>query len=376
MANTIVPQRLLGALAESDTRYNAPDVTSYTSENRWTIEPKYSSYEDKDTMMLSHKKTQNTTRRRVIWLMLASLLLTACGGPVPAKTYTIGVVNYAAFLEAVLAGFKARMAELGYVEGQNVTYLYHGVLEPDPQVIEHEVKSLLDQKVDLFLTLGTRPTLTAKKATVGTHIPVVFAPLINPVGEGIVESITRPGGNVTGVQNGDTIPKALEWLHNIVPQTTRVHVIYHPKDTVSLTSIKSLSAIATSLGVELVLDEVHSPQEAIGAIEALPRDAALFFVPTARLEPLSTLIEVAAKRGIAVGANNHREGALITYAGSFPAMGQQAARLADQILKGTKPADLPVETAEYFLHINLRTATAIGLDIPDAILHQADMVMR
>ena len=269
-----------------------------------------------------------------------------------------------------------------YVEGKNVTYLYHGVLAPDPQVIEREVKSLMDQKVDLFLTLGTRPALVAKKALAGTAIPVVFAPVINPVGEGIVENLSRPGGNATGVQDGDTLPKALEWLHKIAPQATKVYVLYHPKDNVAHASIKPLRDIAPSLGVELVLDEVSTPGEAIAAIETLPQGAAIFVVPTPSLEPLSALIEVAVQHGIAVGASNHsylssmKAGAVVTYAGSFPAIGQQAARLADQIVKGTKPADLPVETAEHFLHINIHTATAIGLDIPDEYLRQADMVVR
>ena len=332
--------------------------------------------------MLGHPKAQNTNAGLILCVILAGLLLTACGGTTPAKTYTIGVVNYVPALEPVLTGFKARMAESGYVEGKNVTYIYHGVLEPDPQVIEHEVKGLLGQKVDLFLTLGTRPALVAKNALAGTAIPVVFAPVINPVGEGIVESLIRPGGNATGVQDGDTLPKALEWLHKIVPQAAQVYVIYHPRDTVAHASIKPLHAIAPSLGVELVLAEVHSPEEARAAIATLPKDAAIFVVPTPSLEPLSALIEVAVQHGIAVGASNHsylssmKAGAVVTYAGSFPAMGQQAARLVDQIVKGTKPADLPVETAERFLHINLQTATAIGLDIPDELLRQADMVVR
>src|SRR5690349_4832389 len=114
--------------------------------------------------LLGHTKTPHTTTRRALYLMLTGLLLTACGGATPAKTYTVGVVNYVPALEPVLTGFKARMAALGHVEGKNITYIYHGVLKPEPQVIEHEVKRLLDQKVDLCLTLGTRPALVAKKA--------------------------------------------------------------------------------------------------------------------------------------------------------------------------------------------------------------------
>jgi ABC-type uncharacterized transport system substrate-binding protein len=122
----------------------------------------------KDKTMLTHKAAQNTTTRMVISLMLISLLLTACGGTPSSKTYIIGVVNYVPALESVLAGFKARMAELGYVEGQNVAYLYDGVLANASEVLSGEVKRLLDQKVALLLTMGTQPTLAAQKAIAGT----------------------------------------------------------------------------------------------------------------------------------------------------------------------------------------------------------------
>jgi putative ABC transport system substrate-binding protein len=327
-----------------------------------------------------HVQTRPRARWLIlVWLLVLSALLAACGGTPQAKTYTIGVVNYVPSLDQVLGGFKARMTELGYVEGQNVTYIYHGATAPDTQSIDREVKSLQNQKIDMFLTMGTLPTLTAKSAVAGTDTPVVFAPVINPVEEGAVESINHPGGNVTGVQNGYTIAKALEWLHKIVPQATKIYVIYNPKDEVALTSIKSLPEVASKLGLELVLDQVHTREEALGAINVMPKDAALFLVPAPSLNPMSAVIETAVKRGIVVGSNSHADlqaGALVTYAASFSAMGNQAARMADQILKGTKPGDLPVETAEFLLKINLKTANAIGLDIPDAILKQAAEVVR
>jgi putative ABC transport system substrate-binding protein len=268
---------------------------------------------------------------------------------------------------------------LGYLEGKNITYIYHGSMQPDPQVIAREVQSLRDQKVDVFLTLGTLPTLAAKQATANTDIPVVFAPVINPVEEGVVSSLTRPSGHVTGVQNGDALPKAMEWLHKIVPQATQVHVIYHPQDSVARTATQSLSAIASALGVELVVNVAHNHEEAQSVIATLPNEAAIFLVPTPSLSPLSVLIEAAINRGIAVGADNpvnFKAGGLFVYTADYAAMGQQAARLTDQIFKGTQPADLPVETAEYFLRINLQTAKAINLDIPDEILRQASSIMR
>jgi putative ABC transport system substrate-binding protein len=315
----------------------------------------------------------------LICLVLIGLLLTACGRPAPVNTYTIGVVNYVSVLEPVLEGFKARMAELGYVEGQNITYLYRGVLAADSEVITHEIHSLLNHKIDLFLTLGTLPTLTAKHVLEVTNIPLVFAPVINPVEEGIVKSITHPGGNITGIQNGNTLPKSLGWLHKMVPQVKKIYVFYHPQDRVALTAVKTFPGIAAALGFELILDEVQSRQDAIVAIERLPKDAAIFLVPAPRLEPLAAMIEAAVAHGIAVAAQNPRYiqgGVLVAYAPDPTGTGKQAARLVDQIFKGTRPADLPVETAEYSLHINLRSANLIGLHIPDEILRQAHHVTR
>ena len=312
-------------------------------------------------------------------LLLTVLLLAACGPAAGPKTYTIGVMNYDAILTPVLDGFKTKMTALGYAEGQRVTYIYHGVLQPDPQVVEREVERLKSQRVDLLLTLGTQPTLAAKKATAGTMIPVVFAPVLDPIAIGVVNSITHPGGNLTGVRNGGTIPKALAWLHKVAPRAGTIYTIYHPRDAVAQTATRTLSTLAPSMGIDLVLVEVHSPDEAIAAIDRLPKAAALFLVPTPSLEPLRPLVHAASRRGIATGANLHRSpetGVLVTYAADWFSMGEQAARLTDQILKGAKPADLPVETGEHSLRIDLRTATAIGLAIPDEILGQADVVIR
>ena len=311
----------------------------------------------------------------IICLALTSLAAASCDRAT-AKTHTIGVVQYNSVLFPVYEGFKTKMAALGYVEGQTVTYVYHGLLKPDPEAIEREVKALMTQPVELLLTLGFLPTLTAKRVTEATAIPVVFAPVLNPVEKGVVRSISRPGGNVTGVQTGDTVPKALEWLHRVVPRATKIYAIYDPQDAVAQAGIRSLSTAAASLGLELALIEVHSPEEAVAVIERLPKGATMFFVPMPSLKPVGRLVEAAARRGIAAAANTPETGVLVTYAADGFAIGGQAARLADQILKGTKPADLPVETPEYFLHINLKAATAIGLVVPENILRQADLVIR
>ena len=119
------------------------------------------------------------------------LLFASCVGRLEKK-YTVGVVNYMKILDPVLDGFKARMAELGYVEGQSVTYVYHGAVAPDPKVVESEVRGVLAQKVDLLLTMGTLPTRVASRWWRDTNVPVVFSPVISPVDEGLVRNPHAP----------------------------------------------------------------------------------------------------------------------------------------------------------------------------------------
>ena len=333
--------------------------------------------------MSNHNDPQNKTRHRWIdltWVTAVSLLLSACVGAERPQAFTIGVIHSNPGLDQVLAGFKAGMTEQGYVEGENVTYIFHGVTQNDPQATDAEARTLVDQKVDLLFTLGTIATVSAKKAVDGTKIPVVFAPVIDPVGEGILESLQHPGGNVTGVQRGSVAPKALEWLIQVAPGTRQIHLFYNPADEVSVTAMQPLPQAAAALGVEFLPTEVTSLEQAIAGIRVLPQEAAIFYIPAPTLDANQREIyAAAAEHGVAVGtysAYDIEKGALIGYGADWSAIGKQAARMADQILKGANPADLPVETDEPLLAINLKTAQAIGLDIPDEILEQASVIIR
>lgn len=316
-------------------------------------------------------------RTRLLVFLVAVLASAGCGDSVNSRHYTIGIANYVPVLEDVLSGFKARMTELGYVEGKNVTYLYSGILNHNTDAIEREITGFAKRRVDMIFALGTMPALVAKKHV--TDIPIVFAPVVRPVEEGLVKSIARHESNLTGIQNGDTLAKTLEWLQRIVPAESPIHVIHHPKDRVALTSIKTLQAAAPAINAKLVVHEVGDRPEALKTLESLPAGAALFVVPSPTLDPLGPLVETATTRRIPVGTANSayfKAGALIVYGPDYPSMGKQAARLADQIFKGAKPAELPIETAEHLLKIDLRTANKIGVDVPDALLSQAHAVVR
>jgi putative ABC transport system substrate-binding protein len=309
-----------------------------------------------------------------------SALLPACDIIQPKKPFTIGMMSYVPIHAPLIDGFKAGMFDSGYVEGEHVTYIYSSLIKPEPEEIEGEVRNLLAQDVDMLFTVGIPATLMAGHTVAGTDVPVVFDAVVNPVKEGIVESISHPGGNLTGVQvSGNDIPKALEWLVSIIPEAGKVYVPYNPEDKASVANLTGLDTVPSQLGIEIVLDRVYSVEEAVAAIESLPDDIdAIFRIPSPTLDPRNAeLSQAAIARGLPMGAGLPLdEAVLITLATDLFAMGKQAARLADQIRQGAKPADLPVETAEIFLTINLKTAEAIGLNIPDEVLLQADTIIR
>ncbi len=316
----------------------------------------------------------------VILLGVISLLLTGCGGAPKSKTYTIGVLNPSLNQETTVMSFEEGMTELGYTKGKNITYLYDGPVGANQ--LDAVAQNLVKAKVDLILAITTSATKAAQRATAGTDIAVVFIPVTDPVGAGIVASLTKPGGNATGVTYTSQEGKRLEWLLQVAPKIKQVYIVYNPKDQSPVLALKMVSETATELGVELIARKVSTTEEAMVALRAIPKEAdAVFFLPDSMVNAPGTDIYKAANEvklptsGPNVATVN--DGALTAYGVDLRvAARQQAARLANQILQGTKPADLPVETAQFFSAINLKTAQAINLDIPDDILRQADIIIR
>lgn len=315
----------------------------------------------------------------LVVLVLPVVLLSACGGDSQEETknYKIGVVIYVPVLSPNFDGFKTGMTDLGYVEDENVTYIYNGVVDPTPEAIDAELANLIDQKVDMLFVAGNLATAQAQQAVAGTDIPVVFSAAIDPLGEGFVESISHPGGNLTGVQVGLEIPKALEMLITIT-QAKKVYVPFNPDDAVSQVAWPRSIEAASSLGIELVTGEVYSITEAVTAIENLPEDIdAIFRIPAPTLDAENgQLSQAAITRGLPMGSGLFLDDAvLMTLAVDFTQAGIDAANIADQIFDGIKPADLPVQTPEFTVIINLETADALGLDISDSILRQANKII-
>jgi putative tryptophan/tyrosine transport system substrate-binding protein len=296
-----------------------------------------------------------------------------------AKVLTIGIINALSTHTSVIDGFKTGMAELGYIEGKNVKYIYDGIIVVDNKVMYDEARKLVSQNIDMLLTVANGPALQAKKAVEGTDIPVLAAACSKVIEIGLVKELKHPGGNVTGVQAAGNTSKALEWLVKITPYSKKIYLPYNPADDVSVFNLTGLKKIADQLGVELVLSEVRSVDEAVIGINNLPKDiSAIFIIPSQTLGPRNNeLSQAAIKRRLPMGsALPLNETALITFGSDLFAMGLQTARLAHQIRQGVKPSDLPIETAEVFLTINLKTAEKLGLHVPDDILAQAKKIIR
>jgi putative tryptophan/tyrosine transport system substrate-binding protein len=316
----------------------------------------------------------------VILLIITGLLLTGCGGAPKAKTYTIGVVNPSVNQEGTVKGFKDGMTDLGYVEGKNVAYIYDGPVSGDK--LDAVAQSLVKAKVDLILTITTSATKAAQKATAGTNIAVVFIPVTDPVGAGVVASLTKPGGNTTGVTPATQEGKRLEWLLQVAPKIKRIYIVYNPKDQSPVLALKTVSETAAQLGVELITREASTTEEAMVAFKNIPKEAdAIFLLPDSVVNARGAdPYKIATELGLPSSGPNVatvNDGALTAYGVDLTiAARKQAARLANQILQGTKPADLPVETTQLFSAINLKTAQAIGLGVPDAILRQANVIIR
>jgi putative ABC transport system substrate-binding protein len=311
-------------------------------------------------------------------VILVSLLLSGCAGFAKPKTYKIGVINLAPTLEDTLVGFKEGMTELGYIEGENLEYIYAGPAGSIDK-LDGFAQELVNAKVDLIFSITTPATQAAQRATASNNIPVVFGVLTDPVGAGVVANLKQPGGNITGVTFGPQEAQRFAWLTKIVPSVKRVYIIYNSNDNSAKLAFGTATETAEKLGLEIVSREATNPDEIAAALTEIPEDVdALYLLPDSQTEAkLADILAAANSRHLPTSVANVdvvADGPLYSYAMKLAPAGKQAARLADQILKGIEPADLPVETTEFFLAINLKTAQAIGITIPESILSQADTI--
>jgi putative tryptophan/tyrosine transport system substrate-binding protein len=319
--------------------------------------------------------------RRTFLTMLPGGLLAA---PLAAEAQPAGKVYRIGFLRAGepprhwIEEFRQGLRELGYVEGQNLIIEFRiGTLDQLPQLAEELVRL----KVDVIVASASSAGIAAKKAT--TTVPIVFTSLSHPVEIGLVKSLARPGGNITGltVNVAAHAGKRLELLRELVPTLRHVAVLTHPGHPTDPVQRKEMEEAARALGLQLNPTAVRGPEDFEAAFKAVGRADGLVHIDT----PLFTthrarLAELAAKSRLpAIWANRAvvEAGGLMSYGTYIPALFRRAATYVDKILKGARPADLPVEQPTKFeLVINLKTAKALRLTIPPSLLLRADQVIE
>jgi putative ABC transport system substrate-binding protein len=300
----------------------------------------------------------------------------------PAKLPTIGFLGAALSIESQrVAAFEQRLRELGWIDGRTVTIEYRWAEGRNERYAENAAE-LVRLNVNVIVGSTTPPALAAKQAT--EVIPIVFATANDPVGTRLVASLPRPGGNVTGLANqmSDTSGKKLEFLREVVPGLRRLAIMANAGNPASLLDMSETQATARRLGLEVTTSEIRREEDIAPAFEALKdRADALYVTADALLNTNRIRINI-----LAVGArlptmHGHREyveaGGLMSYGQNIANQYRRAADFVDKILRGAKPADLPVEQpTKYEFVINLTTAKALGLDIPQTLLARADEVIE
>ena len=283
--------------------------------------------------------------------------------------------------EIILKPFFDEMRRLGWIEGQTVAYdRVHA--DDQQQELVRLAAELVARKPELIYAPPTVAALAAKQAT-GT-IPIVFTTLTDPVGNGLVASLARPGGNATGVINviESLVPKRLELLHEILPNARRVGFLRDPTERQSDASRRSTDQAATALGLTIVWADMSGPGELDAALAKLTGQGvdAIYAGTTIASNLRARIVELANRKRVPVILNRAAEldaGALFSYGSSLADQIRRSAQLVDKILKGAKPADIPVEQPTRFeLVINLKAAKALGITIPQSVLLRADEVIQ
>ncbi len=330
--------------------------------------------------------------RRTIGLLVTLALgllvapLAAAAAQLPEKVPRVGYLSPGSSADPArlrrFDAFRQGLRELGYVEGQTIAIesrWAEGTYDRFPDL----AADLVRLKVDVIVAVATRASQAAQQAT--RTIPIVMSVVIDPLGTGLVASLARPGGNVTGLSMmaPDLVGKQLELLKEVIPKVSQVALLWNPANPASVSQLREAEAAARALGVRLQPLEARAPQEIDSAFVAMTRARAGALVVLADaifVNQGRQIVELAAERRLPA-VYPQREfadaGGLLVYSSNPLDLERRAAVYVDKILKGAKPGDLPVEQPTTFqLVIILKTAQALGLTIPPSLLFQADEVIR
>jgi len=296
------------------------------------------------------------------------------------SVYKIGILQFTDLLTDVEGGLKEGLSQLGYQEGNNVQYIYRNA-HGDPEIINEIADDLVNEKVDVIVSITTPATQAARTASQETEIPIVFLLVSDPVLAGFVESSQHPGGRITGLRDGSsaTSGKRLELLLMMVPGIEKVLSVYSSEKAL-LPAEEDLRSAAIKLGVTLIEKRVDNSEEAADAFNSiLPGEVDAIFIPSdAVVVRAIDEIKSLSKRDILpyIFPGGIKD-TLASYGENHRSAGMQGASLVDKVLKGEDPANTPVELSRnFFFSINLTVTEEIGLNLSDDILVLADQIVR
>jgi putative ABC transport system substrate-binding protein len=301
----------------------------------------------------------------------------------PAKLPTVGFLGAATPVVANqwVAAFERRLRELGWIEGRTIAIEYRWA-EGHGDRYSEIAAEFVKLKVDVIVTWAAAPTLAAKRAT--ALIPIVFAGQTDPVGVGVVASLARPSGNVTGLslQQTDTTDKRLEILREAVPHLRRLAIIANVGAPGALLEMRKIQTTARAVGLEVTTLEIRQVEDIAPAIEALKGRADALYVATDPLLFTNRIrfntLALGARLPTIYGSREYVDaGGLVSYGPNWTDLFRRAADYVDKILRGTKPGDIPVEQpTKFYLIVNLKIAKALGIELSPSLLARADEVIE
>lgn len=322
------------------------------------------------------------------WIIVATLLLSGCGNAQPSKeTYRVGIIFTRTGYDDIANAFKDKMAEMGYVEGTNIVYDLQ-IANVDTNPAKSIAEKFKADNMDLILTCGTGASLAAKAAVQGTNIPVIFT-FSTIEGIDLVQSVSAPGGNVTGVRypGPELTSKRFEILHQMMPDLENLYVTYQADNPTSQSAFEALRPVAQAAGVTLVEEHITKVEDitanlaARAGAEDIGIDA-IFILPDALSQSSAgwaAINQFAAEHKLPVAGNaiaQAREGALFSYAPAYSENGKQAALLANKIFKDVAVGTIPVVTPDSELLLNYKVAQQLGVTIPEGLTKQAVELIR
>ena len=337
---------------------------------------------------LGRKKETNVRLIKVRLIVTLALSILSWSPPAqaqqPKKVPRVGFLgNSTTALEANLIGpFREGLRDLGYVEGKNILIEYRwaeGKYERFPALIAE----LIASKIEVIVTAGTPASLAVKKAT--TSIPLVMIAVGDPIGTGLIASLAHPGGNITGLTSiaVDLEGKRLELLREVIPKLSHIAVLWNPASPFQVVSEKELQAAAQVMRIKVLSLGVQAQEQLDNAFATIRRErpgALLVLADRLFLHNRARIMDFAVQNrlpGVHAYVELVEAGGLMSYGPSYADMHRRAATYVDKILKGAKPADLPVQRPIKFeLVINLKAAIALGLTIPQSVLYRADKVIK